>query len=487
MNILLTSVGRRSYLVKYFKDALGNSGEVHVSNSSAITPAFTFADKCIVTPLIYDENYIPFLLDYCEQNNIKAVISLFDIDLPVLSANKHAFLEIGTQVIVSNKSVINICNDKFETYKFLINNGFNAPKTLISLYSALDAIQSKSLEYPLIIKPRWGMGSIGVFEAHNEDELGVFYNKVISEIKGSYLKYEIQGKLEESVLIQEKLPGQEYGLDIINNLDGEYQNTVVKRKYAMRSGETDSAETVDNSLLKDIGENISKSLQHIANLDVDVFLKDNIPYILEMNARFGGGYPFSHMAGVNLPLAIVKWLDGQQIDSTLLTERIGVLAHKDIEIVHIQNEVDDYKIIRLETSEEICNVLTSFDYVFQPSISQRIENLNQYAQKLKDNALVYAAKDTNNQIIGFVVFYVNDMETKTGYVTFLAVQPYARRRKLGEKLLDFCINESRENEMSSLKLEVRKHNEKAIRLYEKNGFEYCDEASGDSVYMIKKL
>ena len=76
-------------------------------------------------------------------------------------------------------------------------------------------------------------------------------------------------------------------------------------------------------------------LRHIANLDVDVFMKEDIPYILEMNARFGGGYPFSHMAGINLPLAIVKWLNGEEVDKSLLVENVGVLAHKDIEIVKI--------------------------------------------------------------------------------------------------------------------------------------------------------
>ena len=37
------------------------------------------------------------------------------------------------------------------------------------------------------------------------------------------------------------------------------------------------------------------------------------PYILEMNARFGGGYPFSHMAGVNLPKAIIHWLNDEEL------------------------------------------------------------------------------------------------------------------------------------------------------------------------------
>lgn len=335
MNVLLTSVGRRSYMVKYFKEALGKAGEVHVSNSSSVSPAFMYADKSIVTPLIHENEYIPFLIDYCIENKIKAIISLFDIDLPVLSANKKVFEEIGVHVIVSDKDVINTCNDKWETYKFLLNNGFNVPRTYITLESALQAIRSQEIQFPVVVKPRWGMGSIGLFEAENHEELEILYKKVVSSIKSSYLKYESHQNIENIVLIQEKLYGQEYGLDVINDLNCEYKNTIVKKKYAMRSGETDSAVTVNNTVLKELGKSLSNKLRHIANLDVDAFINGETPYILEMNARFGGGYPFSHMAGINLPLAIVKWLRGQEVDEALLTEQTGIPAHKDIEIVKL--------------------------------------------------------------------------------------------------------------------------------------------------------
>ena len=86
---------------------------------------------------------------------------------------------------------------------------------------------------------------------------------------------------------------------------------IVKRKLAMRAGETDCAETIENESLNNLGEIIGKTLRHISNLDMDVFLVDGTPYILEMNARFGGGYPFSHLAGVTLPLAIIKCILGQ--------------------------------------------------------------------------------------------------------------------------------------------------------------------------------
>lgn len=339
MNILLTSVGRRSYLVKYFKEALCETGKVHVSNSSSMSPAFQYADKSVVTPLIYDDNYVYFLKNYCIENNINSIISLFDIDLPILSSNKKEFEDIGIKIVVSDEAVINICNDKWQTYDFLINNNFNSPKTFLGLNSAIEAISRKEIEYPVIIKPRWGMGSISVYEAENEEELVVLYKRAIRNVRDSYLKYESMEKMEESILIQEKLKGQEYGLDIINNLNGEYQNTIVKKKLTMRSGETDCAEIIESEIMKSLGKEISSKLKHISNLDMDVFLSNDIPYILDMNARFGGGYPFSHMAGVNLPKAIVYWLEGKEIDKSLLIEKKVLIAHKDINIVPISTDI----------------------------------------------------------------------------------------------------------------------------------------------------
>lgn len=332
MNILLTSVGRRGYLVQYFKQALNGMGKIHVANSSPITPAFSYADRWVVTPLIYDKDYIHFLIQYCETNNIDAIISLFDIDLPILASHKDLFQDHGISLLVSDIDVINICNDKWLTYSFLQKNNIQCPKTYLSLETVQHALQDGSLRFPLIVKPRWGMGSIAVLIADNMEELNVFYKKAKKDIQTSYLKFEAACDFEHCVIIQEMLHGQEYGLDIINDLTGSYQNTIVKEKYAMRSGETDCAKTVDMPILKQLGHKLSQLLHHIGNLDCDVFMVGDTPYVLEMNARFGGGYPFSHAAGVDLPSAIVKWLTGETPDFHLLDAKTGVLAHKDIAI-----------------------------------------------------------------------------------------------------------------------------------------------------------
>jgi len=339
MNLLLTSAGRRSYMVKYFKEALNGKGKVLAANS-VFSAALKAADDYVITPLIYDNIYVEFLLDFCKKKNIGALISLFDIDLPILAKFKKIFEENNIMVIVSDYEVTQICNDKWKTYEFLIEFGFFSPKTFIQISDAEELMESEDLNFPLIIKPRWGMGSIGIYQAENINELKIFYNKTKNEIKSSYLKYESSIDFERSVILQEKLIGQEYGLDVINDLNKNFVTTFVKRKTAMRAGETDGAIIENNPILYNLGEKISKNLGHIANLDVDCFLVKEKPFILEMNCRFGGHYPFSHLAGANLPLAILKWLQNEKPQNELFKIKYGTEGIKDILPIVI-NSLDD--------------------------------------------------------------------------------------------------------------------------------------------------
>ncbi|MDD4689316.1 MAG: ATP-grasp domain-containing protein [Eubacteriales bacterium] len=331
MNVLLTTVGRRAYMVKFFKEVIGDEGMVHATNSDDKTVAFHYADKSTITPLIYDENYIPFLLNYCKENKIDIVISLFDVDLPVLAKNRDKFEGIGASVIVSNEEIVDICNDKWKTYLFLEENGFNVPKTYLSLHQVMLAIENGEVSYPIVVKPRFGCGSIALSIAEDEMALLYYYSRNNRVINTTYLKYESAAS-DEKIIYQECLNGQEYGADIINDLDGNYRNVIVKKKVAMRAGETDIAEIKDVPVINKECEKLGKLTGHIANMDCDVFLVDGRPYILEMNARFGGGYPFSHMSGCNLPKAIVKWVKGEEVSDDLITAKKEITAHKELVI-----------------------------------------------------------------------------------------------------------------------------------------------------------
>lgn len=336
-NILLSSAGRRTYLVNWFRDALNGAGEVHASNSDASATALAAADKGVVAPLIYSPDYIPFMLNYCAENGIGAIIPLFDVDVPVLAENRARFEEIGCLPIVAPVEFARACSDKLSAARLLKAEGIRTPETYIGSGEYLAAIVEGKERFPAFIKPRWGMGSIGLAKAYNEMELNVLCGVVQREVKDSYLRYESSSvEADQSVIVQPSLLGKEYGMDVVCDLEGSYRGCVVRRKLAMRAGETDVAEIMEpDERFIELAQRLACISRHPGNMDVDVFDVDGDLFVLEMNARFGGGYPFSHAAGIDLPSALVAWLRGvDNCENCLKITKPGVYM-KDIVITSI--------------------------------------------------------------------------------------------------------------------------------------------------------
>ena len=329
MNILITSAGRRSYLIKYFKEAIKGKGKVFASNCE-YTIALQEADDYFISPMIYDDHYVESLIIYCKKNDITAIISVFDIDLLVLSKAKDIIEKNRIRLLLSGEDVIGICNDKWKTYQFLKQLHIGTPKTYKSLDAAKSALEAKELVFPVIIKPRWGLASLGLYTADNTEELEIFYKKSIKDINSSYLKYESAFTPGEMILFQEKLTGQEYGLDVINDLEGNFICVLPKSKLAMRAGETDLGKTVLPARFRDIAMQISNRLRHILILSVDCFEVKGRIYVIEMNGRISGHYPLSHLAGANLPKQIIEWLEGKPTNMDNFLFKEGICMIKDL-------------------------------------------------------------------------------------------------------------------------------------------------------------
>ena len=321
MNILFTCAGRRTYLLKYFKDQLGDEGKIVATDMQLTAPALTAADVRVKVPAVYADDYIDRTLDICKKYNIDSIVCLNDLELPILAHNKDKFEVIGVRPIVSSEEVIDICFDKYRTAEYISSLGLNTPKTYISYHKAADALKNGDLTFPLVLKPRWGSGSIGIEFVNNYEELAEVYTSLLRKVKKTILAEASQG--DEYILIQEKIEGQEYGMDVMNDLSGRNRGVSVKMKLAMRAGETDKAKTVDNAQIREIGRTLGENLHHIGNLDVDIFERDGKYYVLELNPRFGGGFPFSYEAGVNFPKALIEWLKGNETDDSMLIPRYG--------------------------------------------------------------------------------------------------------------------------------------------------------------------
>lgn len=335
MNILFTCAGRRTYLLKYFKENMADGDLIVATDMQLSAPALQAADIKIQVPAVYDPKYVDITLDICKEYKINALISLNDLELPILSQNKTKFESIGVKLLVSDPSVIDICFDKYKTAQWIESIGLKSPKTYVSLTEAKNAITKGEINYPLFMKPRWGSGSIGLETVNDEEELYIYYSLLLKKIKRTILATASVG--DDYILIQEKLTGNEYGLDVMNDIDGNHIEVSVKQKLAMRAGETDKAVTLNNPEIEEIGHKVGQNLKHICNLDMDIMQRENGDYcVLELNPRFGGGFPFSYEAGVNLPKAIIQWLNNESVNKSILKPRFNKMFAKNDYLMEIK-------------------------------------------------------------------------------------------------------------------------------------------------------
>lgn len=334
MNILFTCAGRRTYLLKYFKENMSAEDKVVATDMQLSAPALQAADVKLQVPAVYDPKYIDITLNICKEQKINALISLNDLELPILAENKAKFEALGVTVIVSDSEVIDIAFDKYKTAQWVESIGLNAPKTYVTLASAKEALAKGEIAFPLFMKPRWGSGSIGLETIDDMEELDIYYHLLMKKIKKTILATASVG--DEYIMIQEKLTGNEFGLDVMNDLEGNNVAVSVKQKLAMRAGETDKAITVDLPEVRKMGATIGRNLKHIGNLDVDIMQRANGDYcVLELNPRFGGGYPFSYEAGANMPKAILQWLKGEKVDAKTLQPEYGKMFAKNDYLIEI--------------------------------------------------------------------------------------------------------------------------------------------------------
>lgn len=335
MNILFTCAGRRTYLLKYFKENLSEGDKIVATDMQLSAPALQVADVKIQVPAVYDPEYVNITLRICEEQKIDALFSLNDLELPILAENKARFEAIGVKVVVSDPKVIDIAFDKYKTAQWVESIGLTAPKTYVRLEDCKKALAAGEIDFPLFMKPRWGSGSIGLESIADMEELDIYYGLLMKKIKKTILATASVG--DEYIMIQEKLTGSEFGLDIMNDLDGKNIGVSVKQKLAMRAGETDKAVTVDLAEVREMGRKIGGALVHIGNLDVDIMQRADGAYcVLELNPRFGGGFPFSYEAGVNFPKALIQMIKGESVDPQLLEPDYGRMFSKNDYLMEIK-------------------------------------------------------------------------------------------------------------------------------------------------------
>ncbi len=315
MNILLTSVGRRGYLVRYFKEALGSAGQVWGADNCSFSPAFAYCDGTAILPEVKKDHYPDQLLEICVKNKIDIVIPLIDPELEVLAPYGDRFATEGVLLLVSPPETIEMASDKHQTYQFAKEHDLAAPQTFIDLEIAMDQLTAGALTWPVMVKPRKGSASVDITTCHDT------------------LQLEAAFEATSQPMIQEILAGTEYGYDLFGDRDFRPVSVYCKEKLAMRAGETDKAVSTADPILIEFGRKLLDNMRLFGPAVVDVFLTKDGPKLLEINPRFGGGYPCSHLAGADFCNKIIAMRNGEKLTPDIGDCPDGVCMLKQDEII----------------------------------------------------------------------------------------------------------------------------------------------------------
>ena len=231
-----------------------------------------------------NKEYIKDLLDICLKNKVTIVIPTIDTELVLLAKSKLLFKKHNINIIISDLKLINILRDKISTNIFFNNLNIKTPK----LYD------KKNLEFPVFLKPLDGSNSKGIYKANN-----------INEIKPSDLdskKMMILENIDNSIY-------NEYTIDLYYDKNSILKCVVPRIRLKLVGGESNQGVTKKNEVLDFVKDRFNSIDGAFGCFTLQLFSNKLKPLDIigiEINPRFGGGYPFSLNAGANYPEFIIR-------------------------------------------------------------------------------------------------------------------------------------------------------------------------------------
>ncbi len=315
-NVLLLSAGRRVELAQAFKAELIAKNLSSKLFATELKPELSAAcqvvDVPIKAPRVTDPSYIDFLLTTCKVQGIGLVIPTIDTELLLLAQHRDAFTAQGINLIISSEALVSLCRDKRLTAGLFSQLGIDSP----------EIYDRSAIQFPCFGKPYDGSCSVGATVIQSSAMLA---DSMLAD---------------EKMMFMELIDGShtEFTVDAYYDRNGRLVCFVPRQRIEVRGGEISKGVTrqhyVYDYLLSKLhelkGARGCITLQLFANEQADRFAA------LEINPRFGGGYPLSYSAGANYPGWLideyllgkdVQFFDGWEADLMMLRYDAKVLIH----------------------------------------------------------------------------------------------------------------------------------------------------------------
>lgn len=286
-NILITSAGQRVSLVEIFKHTaaqLGCPSKVFTADlNPTMAPACYISDHSFEICRCDSPEYIERLLTLCTENDIAVVVPTIDTELLNLAAHKEKFAAAGIQVMVSDEAFIRLCRDKRETAKLFDKLGIERPAP----------IDKHNPRFPMFAKPYDGSLSANIHLIRHAQELT---EDILNDPKLIFMDYIDPARFKE------------FTVDMYYGRDHRVKAIVPRERIKIRAGEINKGIALKNAIVPYLRQRMETLPGVIGTICLQLFYEEESKQIygIEINPRFGGGYPLSYYAGANFAEYILR-------------------------------------------------------------------------------------------------------------------------------------------------------------------------------------
>ena len=297
-NVLITSAGRRGLLVQIFqrelKQVCPQARVLAVDLFPQMSSACQMADESFRLPRVTEPHYTDQLLQLCLDRSVGVVVPTIDTEIQVLADARDRFFKHGIHVIVSESNLVSDCRDKRRTIDLFARCGVASPKKVDPRSSTC---------FPLIAKPYDGSCSNNLQIVCDASELSA---RLLNDPKMVFFEY-LSHDLHD-----------EYTVDMYFDRHSKLKCLVPRLRIETRAGEISKGKTCRIEAL----ESLKLKFGHLDGargcLTAQFFVNKNSGDLfgIEINPRFGGGFPLSYEAGANYPRWILEeYLNGKEIEA----------------------------------------------------------------------------------------------------------------------------------------------------------------------------
>ena len=295
--VLFTCAGQRVDIVTAFARAGATTVAADVD---PLAPALYHADRHAIVPRITDPLYLGALAELVEENDVRLIVPLNDLELPLLA---RARAELDALVPLPDADVVDAVSDKYLASVLFAARGIPTPP------SWLPDAPPDEIEYPVLVKARIGFGSRHIYRADDRADLDFHL-----------------ARTPVASMVQRFCAGEEFSIDVLCDMDGRCLNAIPRTMIQSKGGESIKGMTIKDWELIEFGRTAAEALPLRGPGNIQVFRDaDGRIEVTDVNPRFGGAFPLPLAAGSRYPELALELAEGGRPEPRVGDFREGVV------------------------------------------------------------------------------------------------------------------------------------------------------------------